>query len=147
SEIRHSLNSLRFSRFHILYGEWDNSGTVDVYVGTPVNVYVGTPARRAREDGIGTTIGDGLEGYPWPRIRSRASRRRGSSVRYSPMMAAPLKRKSGRRRLDPTDSTTHLTLALPTKQYDAFARLATRHAVSVPEVIRRALAARPGPSS
>jgi hypothetical protein len=50
-----------------------------------------------------------------------------------------IRRRPGRPRLAPGDTSTHLTLTLPTKHYDALARQAVRAAVSVPELVRRQL--------
>jgi hypothetical protein len=50
-----------------------------------------------------------------------------------------MRRRAGRPRLDPRDSSTPVTVTLPTKQYDALATQAIRRSLSLPEVIRRQL--------
>ena len=47
--------------------------------------------------------------------------------------------KPGRRPVDPNDISVYVGVTLPSKQFDKFSRLALRHDVSVPEIIRRQL--------
>jgi hypothetical protein len=49
------------------------------------------------------------------------------------------RRTPGRPRVDPRDSSTAVTITLPTKQFDALATQAIRRSESVGAVIRRAL--------
>lgn len=47
--------------------------------------------------------------------------------------------KTGRPPLDPGDDTVRVSVSLPAKQFDGYAKRAIREAVSVPEIIRRDL--------
>jgi hypothetical protein len=49
----------------------------------------------------------------------------------------------GRPPLDDADSSTEVGVSFPTKQYDGYAKRALRDDVSVPEIIRRDLDAKP----
>jgi hypothetical protein len=49
----------------------------------------------------------------------------------------------GRPPLDDDDTTVEVGVSLPSKQFDAYAKRALREAVSVPEIIRRELQAKP----
>lgn len=49
-------------------------------------------------------------------------------------------RRPGRPPLDPSDPSTKVCIALPSKRYDALYRQASTARVSVPELIRRELA-------
>jgi hypothetical protein len=53
------------------------------------------------------------------------------------------KRKIGRPRIDPRDTSQAVTVRLPTKQYDALCKDAQARAESLPAAIRRALKRRP----
>ena len=48
-------------------------------------------------------------------------------------------RRRGRPKLDTSDTTSHVSLSLPSRELDALCRVALRHDVSVSEVIRRKL--------
>jgi len=56
-----------------------------------------------------------------------------------------MSRRPGRPPLDPSDSSVKVTISLPTKQFDSYCTAARRHDVSLPEIIRRALAGQPFP--
>jgi hypothetical protein len=51
-------------------------------------------------------------------------------------------KRTGRPPLDPDDPTVKVTISLPTKQFDRLCTAARQHDLSLPEVIRRALAGR-----
>ena len=52
-------------------------------------------------------------------------------------------KRRGRPPLDAGDPSVQVTIALPSKHFDAFCALARRHQVSVPEIIRQAMRPRP----
>jgi hypothetical protein len=51
------------------------------------------------------------------------------------------RRRDGRPPLDPSDPSTKVCIALPSKRYDALYRQAAAARISVPELIRRSLPA------
>jgi len=48
--------------------------------------------------------------------------------------------RRGRKPLDPADRSIKVTISLPARQFDEYCAAARRHDLSLPEVIRRALA-------
>lgn len=50
-----------------------------------------------------------------------------------------MKRQPGRPRVDRSDTSTRVTVTLPTRLYDEYASLALRDCASVPALIRRDL--------